>query len=74
MLAHRLGQVFNASASAASLGRLASSTGFWQACSDVGVEAAYIVAPVAAGWQVQDGVEVIGVMDVASRLARLSAV
>jgi predicted AAA+ superfamily ATPase len=47
--------------------------GFWQACADVGVEAAYIVAPVAAGWPVQDGVEVIGVMDIASRLGRLSA-
>lgn len=47
--------------------------GFWQACADVGVEAAYIVAPVAAGWPVQDRVEVIGVMDIASRLGRLSA-
>ena len=46
--------------------------GFWQACADVGVEAAYIVAPVAAGWPVQDRVEVIGVMDIASRLGRLS--
>ena len=42
--------------------------GFWQACEDVGLEAAYIVAPVQAGWSVQDKVEVIGVMDIAQRL------
>jgi len=45
--------------------------GFWQACEDVGVEAAYIVAPVETGWAVQDKVEVIGVMDIAQRLGRL---
>ena len=27
--------------------------GFWQACTDVGVEAAYIVAPVQMGWSVK---------------------
>ena len=45
--------------------------GFWQACEDVGLEAAYIVAPVETGWAVQDKVEVIGVMDVSQRLGRL---
>lgn len=45
--------------------------GFWQACDDVGVEAAFIVAPVETGWVVQDKVEVIGVMDIAQRLGRL---
>lgn len=45
--------------------------GFWQACEDVGVEAAYIVAPVKTGWAVQDKVEVIGAMDIAQRLGRL---
>ena len=45
--------------------------GFWQACEDVGVEAAYIVAPVQTGWAVQDKVEVIGVMDIAQRLGLL---
>jgi hypothetical protein len=46
MVAHRLGDVLNASALAASPGRLASSTGYWQACSDVGAEAAYVIASV----------------------------
>jgi hypothetical protein len=27
--------------------------GFWQACTDVGVDAAYVVAPVAQGWPLQ---------------------
>lgn len=45
--------------------------GSWQACEDVGVEAAYIVAPVETGWTIQDKVEVIGVMDIAQRLGRL---
>lgn len=45
--------------------------GFWQACEDVGVDAAYIVAPVQTGWPVQGNVEVIGVTDIPSRLARL---
>lgn len=38
--------------------------GFWQACADVGVDAAYIVAPVPTGWPLQDKVEVIGVHEV----------
>ena len=44
--------------------------GFWLACEDVGVDAAYIVAPVQTGWPVQAKVEVIGVMDIAQRLAK----
>lgn len=47
--------------------------GFWQACEDVGVEAAYIVAPVQEGWLVQDNVSVISVMDIPQRLAMLQA-
>ncbi len=27
--------------------------GFWQACQDVGVDAAYVVAPVQEGWQMK---------------------
>ena len=27
--------------------------GFWQACTDVGVDAAFIVAPVAEGWSLK---------------------
>jgi predicted AAA+ superfamily ATPase len=46
--------------------------GFWQACEDVGVDAAYIVAPVPTGWPVQDKVAVIGVHEIASALGRLS--
>ena len=46
--------------------------GFWQACEDVGVDAACIVAPVQAGWPVQDKVDVIAVTDVEARLAGLS--
>ena len=45
--------------------------GFWQTCEDVDLEAAYIVAPAQTGWDVQDKVEVIGVMDIAQRLGRL---
>lgn len=45
--------------------------GFWQACEDVGVDAAYIVAPVQSGWPMQENVEVIGVTDIPGRLARL---
>ena len=47
--------------------------GFWQACDDVGVDAACIVAPVQTGWHVQDKVEVIGVTDIPERLARLQS-
>jgi predicted AAA+ superfamily ATPase len=45
--------------------------GFWLACEDVGVEASYIVAPVEAGWRVEDKVEVIGVLDIAQRMEKL---
>jgi predicted AAA+ superfamily ATPase len=47
--------------------------GFWQACEDVNVETAYIVAPVQAGWDVQDKVKVIGVMDIEQCLGSLLA-
>lgn len=42
--------------------------GFWLACEDVGVDYAYIVAPVQTGWPVQDNVEVIGLQQIASVL------
>ncbi|MDP2366745.1 ATP-binding protein [Rhodoferax sp.] len=44
--------------------------GFWQACEDVGVDAAYIVAPVQTGWPVQGNVEVIGVTDIPKKLGQ----
>ena len=42
--------------------------GFWQACADVDVDAAYIVAPVPTGWPLQDKVAVIGVHEIGSVL------
>ncbi|MFN7644781.1 MAG: ATP-binding protein [Burkholderiales bacterium] len=33
--------------------------GFWQACEDVGVSEAWVVAPVRDGWPIGDGVEVV---------------
>lgn len=42
--------------------------GFWQACEDVGVDAAYVVAPVQTGWPVSDKVWVLPVTDIAARL------
>ena len=33
--------------------------GFWQACEDVGVHKAYVVAPVQEGWTMANDVEVI---------------
>ena len=43
--------------------------GFWQACEDVGVDAAFIVAPVQTGWPVDGKVQVIPVTDIPARLA-----
>ena len=46
--------------------------GFWQACSDLGVDAAYIVAPVAQGWSLETdtpySVQVASVLDLADIL------
>jgi predicted AAA+ superfamily ATPase len=38
--------------------------GFWQACEDVGVAKAYVVAPVREGYPLGEGVEVVGPMGV----------
>lgn len=43
--------------------------GFWQACHDLQLDAAYVVAPVTEGWPMKDGVSVISVMDIPARLA-----
>lgn len=52
--------------------RLASAPtvtkGFWQACEDVGVDAAYVVAPVQTGWAMSDKVWVLPVTDIPARL------
>lgn len=42
--------------------------GFWQACEDVGVDAAYVVAPVPTGWSMSDKVWVLPVTDIPARL------
>ena len=45
--------------------------GFWQACEDLKLDAAYVVSPVREGWPMKDGVSVISVMDVPAKLAAL---
>ncbi|MEI7445005.1 MAG: ATP-binding protein [Burkholderiales bacterium] len=37
--------------------------GFWQACEDVGVSRAYVVAPVREGWSLADSVDVVSPLD-----------
>ena len=37
--------------------------GFWQACEDVGVDRAYVVAPVREGWTMAANVEVVSPID-----------
>jgi uncharacterized protein len=38
--------------------------GFWQACTDVGVQNTYVVAPVQEGWPMAQNVDVISPMDI----------
>jgi predicted AAA+ superfamily ATPase len=45
--------------------------GFWQAREDLQLTHTAIVAPVAEGWPLQDGVSVVGVAEIAQVLARL---
>ena len=42
--------------------------GFWQACDDLQLDAAYVVAPVAEGWAMKAPAEVISAMDIAEKL------
>lgn len=37
--------------------------GFWQACEDVGVSRAYVVAPVREGWPLSESVDVVSPLD-----------
>ena len=46
------------------------SRGFWTACADVGVDAAYVVAPVREGWPMAQGVGVISPTMLGEVLAR----
>ncbi len=43
--------------------------GFWQACEDVGVDRAYVVAPLREGWKMADNVEVIPLAEVKTAFA-----
>lgn len=42
--------------------------GFWHACDDLQLDAAYVVAPVAEGWAMKAPAEVISVMDILQKL------
>ena len=42
--------------------------GFWQACDDLQLDAAFVVAPVAEGWAMKAPAQVISVMDIAGKL------
>ena len=42
--------------------------GFWQACEDVGVHKAYVIAPVREGWPMADNVDVISPLNIAALL------
>jgi predicted AAA+ superfamily ATPase len=42
--------------------------GFWQACEDLGVDHAYVVAPVQEGWSMANDVQVISPLDIPSYL------
>jgi hypothetical protein len=38
--------------------------GFWNACADLQVSRAYVVAPVSSSWPLSDTAQVIGLLDV----------
>ena len=44
------------------------SKGFWQACEDIGVQNAYVIAPVQEGWMMANNVQVISPIDIPSYL------
>jgi uncharacterized protein len=44
------------------------SKGFWHACDDLQLDAAYVVAPVPEGWAMKAPAHVISVMDIANKL------
>jgi len=45
--------------------------GFWQACQDLGVDAAYVVAPVREGWPLAENVRVVTPMEAIGELRRI---
>jgi uncharacterized protein len=46
--------------------------GFWQACEDLQLQAAYVVAPVIEGWPMKPPAQVISVMQIAKVLSAFS--
>ena len=46
------------------------SKGFWQACKDIGVDKAYVVAPVKESWTMANHVEVISPLAIPAYLSR----
>ena len=47
--------------------------GFWQACDDVNVDAAYVLAPVQETWSMTDTVHVISPVQLPTLLKRYSS-
>lgn len=45
--------------------------GFWQACEDVGVHEAWVVAPVREGWPIGNQTEVISPLELTTALLRV---
>ena len=50
----------------------AVTKGFWQACEDLQLDAAYVVAPVQEGWPMKAPAKVISVMDIGRILNKTS--
>jgi uncharacterized protein len=44
----------------------AVTKGFWQACDDLQLDAAYVVAPVPEGWPMKPPARIISVMEIAA--------
>ena len=46
------------------------SKGFWQACEDIGVQKAYVMAPVQEGWAMAKDVQVVSPLDIPLLLSK----
>ena len=46
------------------------SKGFWQACEDIGVQKAYVMAPVQEGWAMAKDVQVVSPLDIPMLLSK----
>jgi predicted AAA+ superfamily ATPase len=47
------------------------SKGFWQACEDIGVHKAYVMAPVQEGWAMAKDVQVVSPLDIPMLVSKL---